>query len=58
MSRNIKKEGERDLYEISKHILKLQKLKQCDIAAWLEKQIIKQNKKSRDIPKCIQEFSK
>lgn len=58
MSRNIKKEGERDLYEISKHILKLQKLKQCDIAAWLEKQIIKQSKKSRDIPKCIQEFSK
>lgn len=39
MARNIKKEGEGEgeLYQISKHILKLQKLKQCDIAACINK---------------------
>ena len=26
---------------MSKHILKLQKLKQCDVGAWLEKQMTK-----------------
>lgn len=55
MAKNIKKKRERKregcLHQISKHILKLQKLKQCDVGTWLEKRI---NKTEKEVQKHTQ----